>query len=214
MPVNRRQVVSAIGLGGLMLPALARAATMPATPMQTLGPFYPVTRPDDQDIDLTMLEGHTTRALGEVIEVSGRTLYTDGTPAAGVVLDLWQANAAGRYDNLLDTSGLPLDPNFQGSALLTTGADGTWRVTTVLPGAYPIPGSGMSRTRHIHFTARSQYGLISTQMYFPGEPLNQRDILLGQMDAGAGALLTSTAAGKRADGIARYTWDVVLDRAG
>ncbi|QYU71053.1 hypothetical protein J4558_10170 [Leptolyngbya sp. 15MV] len=107
---------------------------------------------------------------------------------------------------------MPLDPNFQGSALLTTGADGTWRVTTVLPGAYPIP-DGMNRTRHIHWTARSQYGLISTQMYFPGEPLNERDILLGEMDARAGALLTSKAAGKRADGIARYTWDVVLDRA-
>ncbi len=211
MLTNRRQVVSAIGLGTLMLPALARSATLPPTPMQTLGPFYPVTRPTDQDVDLTMLSGHAERALGQVIELSGRALYTDGSPADGVVLDLWQANAAGRYDNLLDTSGLPLDPNFQGSALLTTGADGTWRVTTVMPGAYPIPG-GMSRTRHIHWTARSKYGLISTQMYFPGEPLNQSDILLGPMNADQGALLISKAAGNRADGIARYTWDLVLDR--
>lgn len=212
MHFDRRQIASAIGAGAALLPVMARASSLHPTPLETLGPFYPVSRPGDQDADLTRIAGKNGRALGEVIELSGRVLHGDGTPVAGATLDLWQANAAGRYDSPLDANTLPLDPNFQGSAKLTTGADGRWRITTVLPGAYPI-GGGKFRTRHIHWDIHGPHGRLPTQSYFPGEELNGKDILLGPMmsgNAGDAAALVAKANGKRADGVARFEWDVVL----
>lgn len=212
MRITRRNVVTSVGAGTIALPALVRAATLRPTPLETLGPFYPVSRPADQDADLTRVAGRDGTASGKVIELSGRVLASDGSPVAGAVLDVWQANAAGRYDSPLDANTLPLDPNFQGSAKLTTGADGRWRIVTVLPGAYPI-GGGKFRTRHIHWDIQGPHGRLSTQSYFPDEELNAKDILLGPMLGGGGgdaAALTAKAAGKRADGIARFEWDVVL----
>lgn len=194
------------------MPVSARALAPRPTPLETLGPFYPVSRPGDQDADLTRIAGKNGRALGEVIELSGRVLNADGSPAAGAVLDVWQANAAGRYDSPLDANDAPLDPNFQGSAKLTAGADGRWRIVTVLPGAYPI-GGGNFRTRHIHWDIHGVHGRLPTQSYFPGEELNGRDILLAPMlsgNAGDGEALIAKAMGKRADGMARFEWDIVL----
>lgn len=210
MLTNRRTLVSALGAGGLMLPALARAASLRPTPGETLGPFYPVARPADQDADLTRLAGHDQRAAGQVVELSGRVLTPNGAPVAGAILDLWQANAAGRYDSPLDANATPLDPHFQGSAKLVTGTDGAWRITTILPGAYPI-GGGRFRTRHIHWDVQGPQARLITQSYFPGEALNEKDILLGPMLGGGGSdAVIARTAGRRADGIARYEWDVVL----
>lgn len=212
MHFARRHILAAAGTGAALLPALARASSLRPTPLETLGPFYPVSRPGDQDADLTRVAGRDGRALGEVVELSGRVLTADGRPVAGASLDLWQANAAGRYDSPLDANPLPLDPNFQGSARLTTGADGRWRIVTVLPGAYPI-GGGKFRTRHIHWDVQWRHGRLPTQSYFPGEELNGTDILLGPMlsgNAGDAAALVAKPLGKRADGMARFEWDVVL----
>ncbi len=212
MHTDRRNILAAVGVGAVLLPVMGRAATLRPTPLETLGPFYPVTRPGDQDADLTRLAGRDGQAKGEVIELSGRVLAGDGSPVPGAILDLWQANAAGRYDSPLDANTLPLDPDFQGSAKLTTGADGRWRIVTVLPGAYPI-GGGNFRTRHIHWDIHGPHGRLPTQSYFPGEELNEKDILLGPMLSGnredASALMAK-AAGKRGDGVARFEWDVVL----
>lgn len=215
MFASRRRFVSAIGVGGILLPAMARSAALPVTPLETIGPFYPLSRPLDQDADLTMIAGKTGRALGEVVELSGRVLYTDGTPVEGAVLDIWQANAAGRYDSPLDTTAPPLDPNFQGSAQLRTGKNGEWKITTIRPGAYAI-GGGQVRTRHIHWQVDSPLGRIVTQSYFPGDAMNEADILLGPMLAGGGGadLLIAKDAGRRADGVAQLTWDIVLMRPG
>lgn len=213
MLTSRRQFVSAVGLGSVLLPTIVRSSTLPATPEEMMGPFYPVSRPLDQDADLTMVAGKNGRAAGEVIELTGRVLYVDGTPAKGAVLDLWQANAVGRYDHPMDDSAPPLDPNFQSSAKLAADADGQWRVVTILPGAYGI-GDGRYRTRHIHWDIHGAYGRLVTQSYFPGETLNEADILLGPMLARGASVdpVMAKAAGKRADGIARYSWDIILPR--
>ena len=208
---SRRRFVSAVGLGGLLLPAMARSATLPVTPLETIGPFYPLARGLDQDADLTFIAGRPTRALGEVVELSGRVLYADGTPVVGAVIDIWQANAAGRYDSPLDTTAPPLDPNFQGSAKLMAGKDGAWKITTIRPGAYAI-GGGQVRTRHIHWQVDSPLGRIVTQSYVPGDAMNEADILLGPMLAPGGGAdrLMAKDVGRRADGVAQLTWDIVL----
>lgn len=211
MLVNRRTILSALGAGGLALPAMARAAQHRPTPNEALGPFYPVARPGDQDIDLTRIAGQDGRASGEIIEVSGRVLTQTGAPVSGAILDVWQANAAGRYNSPLDPNDAPLDPHFQGSAKFTTGPDGSWRIITVRPGAYAI-GGGQFRTRHLHWDILSPQARLGTQSYFPGEALNEKDILLGPMLARGQAAESVVAreVGKRADGIMRYEWDIIL----
>jgi len=104
---------------GLLLPQ-AMAAT--PTPAVDRGPFYPPRKPEDSDADLTQIRGHTGRAAGQVIDVSGRVLSADGKPIAGATIEIWQANQAGRYAHPNDTNAAPLDPHFQGYALLRTGS--------------------------------------------------------------------------------------------
>lgn len=212
MLTSRRKIIKAISAGGILLPAASSMAALPLTPPGGMGPFYPVDRPLDQDADMTRLDGHSERASGKVIEITGRTLYADGTAAPGVMLDIWQANAAGRYSSALDENDIPLDPHFQSSALISSGDDGTWRLLTILPGTYPT-GGGSYRTRHIHWDIRDKYGVHVTQSYFPGEPLNETDSLYSRMGSErARKLATFTDAGKRADGVQRYAWDIVVAR--
>ena len=112
--------------------------------------------------------------LGERIIVGGRVLDEHGRPQPGVMVELWQANAAGRYDHPGDQHEAPLDPNFHGAGLAFTDQDGRYRFTTIKPGAYPWPNHRNAwRPNHIHF---SLFGSgfaqrIVTQMYFPGDPL-------------------------------------------
>ena len=98
------------------------APTTPTTP----GPFYPIIRPMDRDSDLTRLKGHTKRAQGQVIDLVGRVLNARGEPVVGARIELWQANALGRYDHPSDPNPAPLDPDFQGYAdQLTTRRGGS-----------------------------------------------------------------------------------------
>ena len=102
---------------------------------------------------------------------------TFGNPLEGALVDIWQANKWGRYDHEDDRSRLPLDPNFQGWAQLMTGADGAYSITTIKPGPYPR-GSRI-RPPHIHFRVRKRgFRRASTQMYFKGEELNDKDHIL------------------------------------
>jgi protocatechuate 3,4-dioxygenase beta subunit len=142
---------------------------------QTGGPFYP-TRRGESDADLTQLQGRTARATGEIIHVRGRVLAEDGTAISGAVVEVWQANAHGRYDHERDTNNpRPLDPNFQGRAELLTDQRGEYRFKTIKPGSYPAGGSWM-RPPHIHFkVSRRGYHEVTTQMYFAGDPLNEKD---------------------------------------
>ena len=139
MLISRRRMLAAGGAGltGLVAAAPLRAAEQLAfTVNQTIGPFYPVERPLDQDADLTIVRGRRGAAKGQVIEVSGRVLDPDGRPIPGARIDLWQANAAGRYAHPGDKNPAPLDPEFQGSARLVADGEGRYRFRTILPGAY------------------------------------------------------------------------------
>ncbi len=139
------------------------------------------------------------RAIGQLIALTGRVLDEDGRPVADAVVELWQANAAGRYRHALDTGGeAPLDPDFAGHGRVRTDAQGRYAFRTIKPGAYavrPAPGVWW-RPPHIHFSILGPASLsrLVTQMYFPGEPLNAHDRILNSVpDAAARARLLAEA---------------------
>jgi protocatechuate 3,4-dioxygenase beta subunit len=174
---------SAGALAGAGLAGRADAATkLKPTQRMDLGPFYPVERPLEEDADLTRLAGHAGRAKGQVIELAGRVLNPDGQPVPGARVEIWQANTVGRYRHHGDDHDrLPIDENFQGSAVQMTDAQGQYRFLTVKPGAYPA-GEFM-RSPHIHFDVAGKWDRLITQMYFPGEPLLRQDkVLLHDLD--------------------------------
>lgn len=109
--------------------------------------------------------------------VSGRVITTGGEPVAGARIEIWQANAAGRYAHPDDTNPAPLDPNFQGYTVLISGADGSYRFQTIKPGAYPA-GPNTIRPSHIHFDLSGTHDRLVTQMYFDGDPYNEKDRFL------------------------------------
>jgi protocatechuate 3,4-dioxygenase, beta subunit len=116
--------------------------------------------------------------IGERIIVAGRVLDEDGRPVAGTLVELWQANAAGRYIHERDQHPAPLDPNFRGAGQVATNDRGEYRFLTIKPGAYPWRNSYNAwRATHLHF---SVFGpafatRLVTQMYFPGDPLLAAD---------------------------------------
>ncbi len=136
-------------LGGIA-PAFGQKTDLRQTAQDALGPFYPITVPADQDFDLTVVAGREGRAKGSLLYVSGRVLNTKGEPVPDAILEIWQANAAGRYAHPGDDNKAPLDPNFQGYAKIRTGADGSYRIKTIMPGAYD------NRTPHIHFDVKGR----------------------------------------------------------
>ncbi len=178
---------AAAAVGGLLLPrgeaasaatSAAGGATCDTTPPIDEGPFFPTRRPADSDADLTRVAGRTSRAEGDVIVVRGRVVDETCAPVAGAVVDVWQANRHGRYDHEADPHTAPLDANFQGSAHLVTGEDGTYSFRTIMPGAYPA-APGWDRPPHIHFkVARRGFHESTTQMMFAGHELNAVDRLL------------------------------------
>jgi protocatechuate 3,4-dioxygenase beta subunit len=204
MTISRRAIIgSGIVLAGASLAdRLAAADAIIQTSTQTIGPFYPVQRPLEQDADLTRLASASEPAKGQVIEVTGRVLGPDGRPVPNAKLDIWQANAAGRYAHPGDDNPAPLDPGFQGSAMIATDAEGRYRFRTVKPGLYP------GRTQHIHFDVTGGSQRLITQMYFPGEAGNEKDVLLSRVPEGyRGAMIANLA---EAAATPTYRWDVVL----
>jgi len=142
-----------------------------------LGPFYPVIKPLDQDADLTVIQGKPGRAQGQVIYVTGQVLDLKGQPVPGAEVEIWQANTFGRYTHPYDTNPASLDPNFEGYGVQITDAKGRYRFKTVKPGAYPASEDWM-RSPHIHFCVTSRTNRLITQLYFEGEPLNEKDLQL------------------------------------
>src|SRR6202165_5380629 len=158
--------------------AFAQAA-LQRTPGQILGPFYPV-KPFDQNADLTKVPGRPGRAEGEILNVMGRVLNLKGEPLRSAKVEVWQAKAHGRYTHPRDTNPAPLDPNFEGSAVLTTDSEGRYRFKTIKPAAYPA-GPDRMRPAHIHFQVSGRQDKIVTQMYFEDDPYNTADPFLNSV---------------------------------
>jgi protocatechuate 3,4-dioxygenase, beta subunit len=150
------------------------AAALAITPPQIVGPFYPVSERPDLASDLARPHGSTAEAQGQLILVRGRVLNRSGAPVSHARIDIWQANAAGKYRHPSDINPAPLDPNFKGFARLTTDASGHYSFRTIKPGRYLTP-EGEVRPPHIHLTVEGQFDCLVTQLYFAGEGENATD---------------------------------------
>ncbi len=210
-PLSRRRLLAGLTAGTAVLVAgrVAEAACA-VTASQVEGPFFP-TVVRDQDWDLTHVSGGSGRAGGEVIEVTGQVRDARCRPVPGCVIEVWQANVHGRYDHPRDTPrGRPLDPNFQGYARLATGDDGAYRFVTIMPGSYPAMGDWI-RPPHIHFKVRAaSHPSLTTQMYFAGHPLNDKDRLLAPLPEEQRASLEVAFGAARADGVRTGTFNLTL----
>jgi protocatechuate 3,4-dioxygenase beta subunit len=160
---------------------------IPQTLSEITGPAYPYGRVQVTDNDLT--RQHAGEPLGERIIVEGRVLDEDGRPIPKTLVEVWQANAAGRYAHRVDEHAAPLDPNFSGAGRTLTDEEGRYRFVTIRPGAYPWRYHDNAwRPAHIHFSlfGTSFLSRLITQMYFPGDPLMPYDPIFNSIpDAGA-----------------------------
>ena len=146
------------------------------TSPQILGPFYPLGEPSKGG-DLTRVEGRSGQAEGQIIYLGGRVLNRDGEPVRGAKLEIWQANTHGRYTHPNDDNKAPLDPNFEGFAVVNTDDEGRYNLKTIKPGAYPT-GPNTIRPSHIHFEVFGKLERLVTQMYFTGDPHHENDTWL------------------------------------
>jgi protocatechuate 3,4-dioxygenase beta subunit len=145
---------------------------MPHTLTELTGPVYghDSVRPGDEDLT----KQHKEEPIGERIIVHGRVLDEDDRPVPDTLVELWQANACGRYIHVVDQHPAPLDPNFTGAGRAVTNKDGYYKFITVKPGPYPWRNHHNAwRPAHIHFSVfgHSFLSRLVTQMYFPGDPL-------------------------------------------
>jgi protocatechuate 3,4-dioxygenase beta subunit len=166
---------------------------IPHTLSELTGPVYGRESIFENDSDLT--RQHAGAPLGERIIVSGRVSDEDGRPLPDTLIEIWQANAAGRYVHVVDQHPAPLDPNFSGAGRAATDAEGRYRFTTVKPGAYPWRNHPNAwRPAHIHLSLFGPTFLtrLVTQMYFPGDPLFPFDPIFNSIpDENARARLIS-----------------------
>src|SRR5215471_2977299 len=152
---------------------------LPPTLSEVTGPVFGHEEVSDGDGDLT--RQHSGEPLGERIIVSGRVLDGNGRPVPHNLVEVWQANAAGRYCHDRDDHPAPLDPNFSGAGRFLTDESGMYRFVTIKPGAYPWKNhSNAWRPAHIHFSlfGNAFATRLVTQMYFPGDPLFAFDPIL------------------------------------
>ncbi len=200
---GRRRLLRALPALVALPWALRGLAAEASTPAQMLGPFYPL-RPDPvAGNDLTTVDGRG-HAEGVPLTIVGRVRDTDGRPLPGVLVEIWQTNARGRYHHPHDDSPQPLDPNFAGYGRAATGSRGEYRFRSVQPASYP------GRTPHVHFRlSRGGRELLVTQMYLPGAAgrENQRDGLFMSVEAAARPRLVGVA---QADAPGTLRFDIVL----
>jgi protocatechuate 3,4-dioxygenase beta subunit len=197
----------------------ARAPTnplvvLPGSLSELTGPVYGDRVVQATDSDLT--RQHAGEPLGQRIVVTGRVLGSDGKPLRGQLVEIWQANAAGRYHHTVDTHQAPLDPNFTGGGRCLTDADGSYRFVTILPGAYPWGNHPNAwRPRHIHFSlfGRAFTERLVTQMYFPGDPLFPFDPIFNSVrdeQARRRLIATFDLGSTEPDWALGYRFDIVL----
>jgi protocatechuate 3,4-dioxygenase, beta subunit len=149
---------------------------LPKTLSELTGPVFGHESVGELDHDLT--RQHAGEPLGERIIVTGRVTDSDGRPVRSALIEIWQANAAGRYVHEVDQHPAPLDPNFTGAGRCLTDDEGRYRFVSVKPGAYPWKNHPNAwRPAHIHLSlfGRAFTSRLVTQMYFPGDPLFEFD---------------------------------------
>jgi protocatechuate 3,4-dioxygenase beta subunit len=207
--MNRRNFIMT-GIVGVALGLFASSAYAGSpTPEEIKGPFYPVWAQKDKDFDLTRIEGNQGVAKGKIIIILGQVLDTDGKPVEDATVDLWQPNAAGRYRHPHDSNTAPLDPNFQGWAIVQSGKDGKFRFKTVYPGSYPASDT-WKRPPHIHYkVSKKGYIELITQMYFPVHELNSPDLLLKRKSKNERILMIAS---KVQDNPATFEYNIVLKK--
>lgn len=168
---------------------------LPQSLSELTGPVYGQNEIQPLDNDLTKNAMKTAEPLGERIIVTGTVIDESGKPIPNALIEIWQANAAGRYMHKVDQHPAPLDPNFHGAGRVLTDDEGQYRFTTIRPGAYPWGNHYNAwRPAHIHFSICGINFLqrLVTQMYFPGDPLLPLDpIYNGIPDEGARQRLIS-----------------------
>jgi protocatechuate 3,4-dioxygenase beta subunit len=166
---------------------------LPQNLTEITGPLLGEGRVTAADADLTTR--HAGEAIGQRIIVCGRVLDGDGRPVPDTLVEVWQANACGRYRHVVDQWPAPLDPNFDGLGRVLTDSLGRYSFTTIKPGAYPwLNHHNAWRPAHIHFSlfGRAFTQRLVTQMYFPGDPLLPLDPIFNAVpDEGARQRLIS-----------------------
>jgi len=154
---------------------------------ETSGPGPAWAEVSEEDADLTTNAGTGGEAIGERIIVTGRVLDENGEPLPGTLLEIWQANASGRYSHWRETAfPAPLDPNFLGVGQCITDEEGVYRFTTIKPGPYPWGNHPNAwRPAHIHFSLMgpSWGSRLITQLYFQGDPLLPLDPIYNAVPA-------------------------------
>lgn len=184
------------------------------TPSQTIGPFFAFGLVRDGDDDLACKTPGAARAQGVPIIVSGRVTDEEGRPVRKTLIEVWQANRWGKYEHPDDSTDAPLDPHFKGWGRALTGDDGRYRFHSIKPGAYPNPGyDDWMRPPHVHFSifAAGLMQRLITQMYFPGEELNDIDpILNGIEDLEERASLIARRLADGPGGLQIFGFDIVL----
>lgn len=190
---------------------------LPQRLTEITGPLLGEGRVTASDADLT--RQHDAEPLGQRAVVQGRVLDGDGRAVAGTLVEIWQANAAGRYRHDGDRWDAPLDPNFSGLGRTLTDADGRYRFVTVVPGAYPWRNHRNAwRPAHIHLSlfGRAFTQRLVTQLYFPGDPLLDLDPIFRSVPEGARSRLVSRFSidATVPDWALAYEFDVVLRGAG
>jgi protocatechuate 3,4-dioxygenase beta subunit len=181
------------------------------TPDQVLGPYYPTGMNPVTGGDLTYINRNAGHALGEVIEIVGQVSNLGREPVVGTRILLWQANCFGRYAHPNDlATEAPLDPHFAGFGEVRSNESGGYRIRTVKPGSYPAV-EGWMRAPHVHIEVHGQFERLVTQMYFPGEPLNQKDrFLLSSREPDL--LIAKAVTPNRLRGSRTFRFDIVLAR--
>jgi protocatechuate 3,4-dioxygenase beta subunit len=187
---------------------------MPNTLTEVTGPLLGEGRVGPLDHDLT--RQHAGEPLGQRIVVHGRVVDGDGRPVRGTLVEVWQANAGGRYAHDGDRHPAPLDPNFTGLGRCLTGDEGGYRFVTVKPGAYPWRNHDNAwRPAHIHFSlfGRAFTQRLVTQMYFPDDPLFDQDPIFNSipdLEARQRVIATFDLSASVPDLALAFRFDVVL----
>jgi len=183
------------------------------SPLEAAGPVFPKHFVRESEADLTTWG--TRAPLGEKMVLVGRLLDEDGGPVRRALIEVWQANASGKYPHPVDDHDAPLDPNFLGKGQVLTDDEGRYRIVTVKPGAYPWQNHPFGwRPAHIHFSlfGNAFAQRLITQMFFPGDPLLAIDPIFQSVpEAGRDLLIADLDLEQGIEGVALgYRWDMVL----